>query len=59
MFRGTLLQREDEAGEGAYLEDSEDRGQSPVDLRKVGGVDLDFFFYYSIGMGEEFGAGSG
>ena len=46
-----LLQREDEPGAGAYVPDRGDRGQSVVDLRKVAGIDLDFFFYYTMDVG--------
>ena len=46
-----VLQHVDEPGEGTYVEDPEVRGQSLIDLRKVAGVDLDFFFYYSMDMG--------
>jgi len=46
-----ILQREDAPGPGTYVADTADRGQSTVDLRKVAGVDLDFFFYYPMDMG--------
>lgn len=46
-----ILQRIDEPGAGTYLEDEEIRANSLVDLKKVGGIDLDFFFYYSMDMG--------
>jgi len=46
-----ILQRVDEPGEGVYVEDPQSRGESVVDLRKVGGMDLDFFFYYSMDVG--------
>jgi hypothetical protein len=46
-----ILQRQDEPGAGTYTEDAEGRGQSVIDLRKVGGIDLDFFFYYSMDIG--------
>jgi len=46
-----ILQRVDEPGPGVYVEDSAARGQSLIDLDKVGGIDLDFFFYYSMDMG--------
>jgi hypothetical protein len=46
-----ILQREDAPGAGTYVADTADRGQSTVDLRKVAGVDLDFFFYYPMDMG--------
>jgi hypothetical protein len=46
-----ILQRLDEPGAGTYVEDSQDRGRSVVDLKKVAGVDLDFFFYYSMDIG--------
>jgi len=45
-----VLQRVDEPGGGAYVE-APDRGDSMIDLHMVGGVDLDFFFYYSMDMG--------
>jgi hypothetical protein len=46
-----ILQRLDEPGPGTYVADIADRGQSTIDLRKVAGVDLDFFFYYPMDMG--------
>jgi hypothetical protein len=46
-----ILQRVDEPGEGTYVEDPEARGQSVIDLKKVAGIDLDFFFYYSMDVG--------
>jgi len=46
-----ILERLDEPEAGTYLEDAGDRGQSVIDLRKVAGVDLDFFFYYSMDVG--------
>jgi len=45
-----VLQREDEPGPGAYTA-AADRGQSVIDLEKVGGIDLDFFFYYPMDVG--------
>ena len=45
-----VLQRVDEPGEGTYVADPQVRGQSLIDLRKVVGVDLDFFFYYPMDM---------
>jgi hypothetical protein len=51
-FRVTsILQRVDEPGPGTYTADIADRGRSEVDLRKVGGVNIDFFFYYSMDIG--------
>ncbi len=49
-----ILQRIDEPGAGTYVENPELRGQSLVDLGKVSGIDLDFFFYYS----KDFGGGT-
>jgi len=46
-----ILQRLDEPGEGTYVEDPDARGRSVIDLAKVAGVDLDFFFYYSMDVG--------
>ena len=46
-----ILQRVDEPGPGTYVADIADRGQSVIDLEKVGGIDLDFFFYYSMDIG--------
>jgi hypothetical protein len=46
-----ILQRVDEPGQGTYTEDEQDRGRSVIDLRRVAGVDLDFFFYYPWDMG--------
>ena len=48
-----ILQRIDEPGAGTYVENPEMRGDSLVDLAKVGGIELDFFFYYS----KDFGGG--
>ena len=45
-----ILQRADEPGE-IYVENEAARGQSVIDLRKMAGVDLDFFFYYSEDIG--------
>ena len=49
-----ILQRIDEPGAGTYVENPELRGESLVDLAKVGGIELDFFFYYS----KDFGGGT-
>jgi hypothetical protein len=49
-----ILQRGDEPGAGAYVESPDPRGRSVVDLEKVGGIELDFFFYYS----KDFGGGT-
>jgi hypothetical protein len=38
-------------GAGAYAPAAEDRGASTVDLSKVAGIDLDYFFYYSSEAG--------
>jgi hypothetical protein len=46
-----ILQREDEPGPGTYAADPQDRGRSVIDLQKVAGIDLDFFFYYSMDIG--------
>ena len=46
-----ILQRVDEPGAGAYVENPDLRGQSVVDLAKIDGIDLDFFFYYSMDFG--------
>jgi hypothetical protein len=46
-----ILQRVDEPGAGTYTADPQSRGQSTIDLRKVAGADLDFFFYYSMDIG--------
>jgi hypothetical protein len=46
-----ILQRTDVPAGGAYVENPRLRGQSVVDLAKVGGIDLDFFFYYSMDFG--------
>ena len=46
-----ILQRDDEPGAGTYTADIADRGRSQVDLRKAVGVDIDFFFYYSMDVG--------
>jgi hypothetical protein len=46
-----ILQRLDEPGAGTYVENPEARGESVIDLEKVAGVDLDFFFYYSMDIG--------
>ena len=46
-----ILQRVDKPGPGTYVADIADRGQSAIDLRRVAGVDLDFFFYYPMDMG--------
>ena len=49
-----ILQRIDEPGAGSYVVSPELRGQSQVDLAKIVGIDLDFFFYYS----KDFGGGT-
>jgi hypothetical protein len=46
-----ILQRVDEPGAGAYTANADQRGQSLVDLAKISGIDLDFFFYYSKDLG--------
>ena len=46
-----ILQRLDEPGAGTYDEDPQDRGRSIIDLKSVAGIDLDFFFYYSMDIG--------
>lgn len=40
-----ILVRKDADGV-AYFPDPDDRGRSEIDLKKVSGIDLDFFFYY-------------
>ena len=40
-----ILERPDHPGP-AYVADTDDRGRSQIDLRKVAGVDLDYFYYY-------------
>jgi hypothetical protein len=49
-----ILQRSDEPGAGAYAPSEHERGRSLVDFAKVGGIELDFFFYYS----RDFGGGT-
>jgi hypothetical protein len=49
-----ILQRIDEPGAGTYVVNPDLRGQSVVDLGKIAGIDLDFFFYYS----KDFGGGT-
>ncbi|MFI4944359.1 MAG: hypothetical protein ACHP85_13920 [Burkholderiales bacterium] len=49
-----ILQRIDEPGAGTYVVDSDLRGNSLIDLGKIVGIDLDFFFYYS----KDFGGGT-
>jgi hypothetical protein len=49
-----ILQRVDEPGAGTYVENPDLRGESLIDLAKVGGIELDFFFYYS----KDFGGGT-
>jgi hypothetical protein len=46
-----ILWRVDEPEEGVYVEDKASRGQSLIDLQKVAGFDLDFFFYYPEDVG--------
>jgi hypothetical protein len=46
-----ILQRVDEPGAGAYSADPAERGRSVVDLEKIDGIDLDFFFYYPLDIG--------
>jgi hypothetical protein len=46
-----ILQRIDEPGEGAYVRNKERLGDSVLDLGKIDGIDLDFFFYYSMDYG--------
>ena len=46
-----ILWRVDASREGIYVEDSSSRGRSLIDLRKVAGFDLDFFFYYPEDVG--------
>ena len=46
-----ILQRVDEAGPGKYTADIALRGHSVIYLEKVGGIDLDFFFYYPMDVG--------
>jgi hypothetical protein len=47
----TLQTRGASADTVAYRPDALDRGRSVVDLRRVAGIDLDFFFYYSSEAG--------
>ena len=46
-----VLKRPRDTEGAVYLPDPDDRGRSRVDLRKVEGIDLDFFFYYSTDVG--------
>jgi hypothetical protein len=49
-----ILHRVDEPRAGAHVADPVLRGQSTIDLAKISGIDLDFFFYYS----KDFGGGT-
>ena len=49
-----ILLRTDAPGGGAFVESPDLRGESRVDLAKISGIDLDFFFYYS----KDFGGGT-
>jgi hypothetical protein len=42
----TLLTREGDVERPAYQDDPADRGRSLIDLSRVSGMDLDYFFYY-------------
>jgi hypothetical protein len=41
-----ILVREDADGE-VFLRSADERGKAVIDLRQVGGIELDYFFYYS------------
>jgi hypothetical protein len=46
-----ILHRVDEPRPGTYVADATDPARSTIDLRKVAGVDLDYFFYYPMDVG--------